>query len=102
MYKTDIQESKELVEKVNTRKHNDDSVVAPIGVLYPDLEYFEGRKLKYYCEHWKKYTGDTFILDIIENGLKLNFNELPFQHCCNNFPLLKEEMSIINSEIQKL
>ena len=37
-----------------------------------------------------------------KNGLKLDFNEIPFQHCCNNFPLSKEEMSIIKSEIQKL
>ena len=42
------------------------------------------------------------ILDIIKNGLKLDFNEIRFQHCCNNFSLSKEEMSIINSEIQKL
>ena len=27
----------------------------------------------------KKYTSDTFKLDIIENGLKLDFNEIPFQ-----------------------
>ena len=26
----------------------------------------------------------------------------PSKHCCVNFPLSKEEMSIINSEIQKL
>ena len=37
-----------------------------------------------------------------KNGLKLDFNEIPFQHCCNNFPLSKEEMSITNSEIEKL
>ena len=27
----------------------------------------------------KKYTSDTFKLDIIENGLKLDFNEITFQ-----------------------
>ena len=77
-------------------------MIVPTDVLYSDVENFEGGKLKYYYEHWKKYTSDTFILDIIKNGLKLDFNEIPFQHCCNNFPLSKEEMSIINSEIQKL
>ena len=50
----------------------------------------------------KKNTSDTFILDIIKNGLKLDFNEIPFQYCCNNFHLSKEETSVINSEIQKL
>ena len=86
-----MQESKELAEKVSIRKHNDCRLIAPIDILY-----------SYYYEHWKKYTSDTFILDIIKNGLKLDFNELPFKHCCNSFPLSKEEMRIINSEIQKL
>ena len=45
-------------------------------------------------------TGPS-IPDIIKNGLKLDFNEIPFQHCCNNFPLLEQKMSIINYEIQK-
>ena len=71
-------------------------------MFYTLCENFEEGKLKNYYEHWKKYTSDTFIHDIIKNGLKLDFNEIPFQHCCNNFPLSKEEMSIINSEIQKL
>ena len=88
--------------KVSIGKHNDCSLIAPTDVLYSDVENFEGGKLKYYYEHWKKYTSDTFILDIITNGLKLDFNEIPFQHCCNNFPLSREEMSIMNSEIQKL
>ena len=77
-------------------------MIVPTDVLYSDVENFEGGKLKYYYEHWKKYTSDTFILEIIKNGLKLDLNEILFQHCCNNFPLSKEEMSIINSEIQKL
>ena len=50
----------------------------------------------------KKYTIDTFILDIIKNGLKLNLIEISFQHCCNNISLSKEEMRIINSKIRKL
>ena len=90
-YETDIQESKELDEKVSIRKHNDCSLIVPTDVLYSDFENFEGEKLKYYHEHWKKYTSDTFILHVIENGLKLDFNEIPFQSCCNNFPLSKEE-----------
>ena len=48
----------------------------------------------------KKYTSDTFRLDI-KNGLKLDFTKIPFQHCCNNFPLSKEEISIINSKTQE-
>ena len=35
----------------------------------------------------KKYNSDTFILDIIQNGLELDFNEIPFQRCGNNYQL---------------
>ena len=71
-------------------------------MFYALCKNSEEGKLKNYYEHWKKYTSDTFIHGIIKNGLELDFNEIPFQHCCNNFPLSKEEMSIINYEIQKL
>ena len=42
----------------------------------------------------------TFILDISKNGLKLDFHEISFQRCCNNFLLLKQEMSIIINQLQ--
>ena len=45
MYKTNIQESKELDERVSIRKEND--------VECSDIESFEGGRLKYYYEHWK-------------------------------------------------
>ena len=70
MCKTDIQKSKELAEKASVREHNVCSLIVPIDVLYSDVENFEGGKLKYYYEYWKKYTSDTFILDIIKSGLK--------------------------------
>ena len=37
----------------------------------------------------------------MKNEFKLEFTQIPFQRCCNSFPLSKKEMSI-NSEIQKL
>ena len=66
MCKTDIQKSKELAEKASVREHNVCSLIVPIDVLYSDVENL---KLKYYYEYWKKYTSDSFILDIIKNGL---------------------------------
>ena len=50
----------------------------------------------------KKYTNDTFIPVVIKKGRKSDFHEIHFQRCCSNFRLRKQEMSIINSEIQKL
>ena len=54
MYESNTQESKELDEKVNIRKHNDCTLIVSTDVLYSDVETFEGGKLKYYYEHWKK------------------------------------------------
>ena len=85
-----MQENKELDEKLSIRKHNDYSLNVSTDILYSDVKNSEGGKLKCYYEHWKKYTSDTFILDIIKNGLKLDFNEIHFQRCCNNFPYSKE------------
>ena len=99
--KTDIQGNKELAEKVSIRTHNDYRLIVLINVLYSDVKNFEGGNLRHFCDHWKKYTSDTFILDIIKDGLKLDLNEIPFQHCCTNFPLSKKGMSLINTEIQK-
>ena len=64
-------------------------------MFYTHVENFEEGKLKYYYD-----TRDTFILDV--NRIKLDFNEIPFQCCCNNFSLSNEEMSIVNSEIEQL
>ena len=45
------------------------------------------RKTKILLSELKKYNSDTFILDIILNGLELDFNEIPFQRCGNNYQL---------------
>ena len=65
----DIQETKELAEKVSIRKHKDCGLIVPTIGLYSGAKIFEEEKLKYYYEHWKKYTSDTSILDIIKVGL---------------------------------
>ena len=39
MYETNIQESKELDEKVSRRKHNDCSLFVYTDVLYSDVQY---------------------------------------------------------------
>ena len=100
--KTDIQENIELVEKVSIGKHNDCSLIFPIDVLFSDVENFERRNIKILLWTLEKHSSYNFLADIIKNGLKLDFIEIPLQHCCKNCPLSNEEMSIINSEIQKL
>ena len=65
MYKTNIQESKELDERVSIRKEND--------VKCSDIESFEGGRLKYYYEHWK----NTLVILSYLMSSKMGLTTLP-------------------------
>ena len=45
---------------------------------------------------------DTYILDIVNNGLKLELNELSCQYSRSNYPLSAKENEVISTEIKKL
>lgn len=47
----------------------------------------------------EKYTKDPYILDLISNGLKLEFKEFPFQDGNYSHPLSVKETEIISQEI---
>ena len=38
---------------------------------------FMGRNTKLSAKNWKKLTRDKYILDIVTNGLRLDFKEYP-------------------------
>ena len=48
-----------------------------VNVPRQDVQNFQGDSLRYFSKNWYKYTNDTYILDIVTNGLKLELNELP-------------------------
>ena len=58
--------------------------------------------LRYFSKNWYNYTKDTYILDIVTNGLKLELNELPCQYSKSNNPLSNKENEVISTEIKKL
>ena len=58
-----------------------------VNVLHQDVQNFQGGSLRYFSKNWYKYTNDTYILDIVTNGLKLELNELPFQCSRSTYPL---------------
>ena len=50
----------------------------------------------------KKITSDRVILDIIKNGLKINFKGRPGITSAPKIPHSEQEIKIINKEIKKL
>ena len=70
--------------------------------LHQDVQKFQGGNLRYFSKNWYKYTKDTYILDIVTNGLKLELNELPCQYSRSNDPLSAKENEVISTEIKKL
>ena len=84
-------------------------MVSPPGInnytvneLHQDVQNFQGGHLRYFSKSWYKYTKDTYILDIVTNGVKLELNELPCQYSRSNYPLSAKENEVISTEIKKL
>ena len=63
---------------------------------------FQGGQLKKYYENWKKYTKDHHILNIIKEGLRLDFEQIPFQSGYRIHPRSESETNIIIAEVTKL
>ena len=42
-----------------------------------------GGNTKLFAKNWKKLTSDKYILDIVTNGLRLDFKEIPFKEIDN-------------------
>ena len=51
---------------------------------------------------WEKITSERIILDIIKNGLKIDFMERPNITCSPKIPHSELQTRIINAEIEKL
>lgn len=70
--------------------------------IYNKVTEFTGGNTKLFAKNWEKLTSDTYILDIIKNGLRLDFKEFP-QNRQYQFKTLKdEELNIVKEEVQKL
>ena len=58
--------------------------------------------MKNYFTVWQKITSNRVILDIIKNGLKINFKERPGITSAPKIPHGEQKIKIINTEIKKL
>ena len=66
------------------------------------MQYFQGGNL---CKNWYiklKYAKDTYLLDKVTNGLKLELNELPSQYSRSTYPSSSKENEVVSAEIMKL
>ena len=53
-------------------------------------------------ESWKKITSDRFIIDIVRNGPKIDFEDEPINDYVPNAPYKSDKIKIVSEEIAKL
>ena len=73
-----------------------------IPTLNRDIQNFRERNLKNHLTKWENVTSDKIILDIIENGLKLDLIDTPKSNSKFAFPLSHEEKLIVKKEVALL
>ena len=57
---------------------------------------------RYFGKDWYKYTNNTYILDIVTNGPKLELNELPCQCSRSTDLFLAKANEVISAKIMKM
>ena len=61
-----------------------------------------GGNTKLFAKNWKKLTSDKYILDIVTNGLRLDFKEFPDNRQYQFRPLKNDELDVVKAEVDKL
>ena len=61
-----------------------------------------GGNTKLFAKNWKKLTSDKYILDIVTNGLRLDFKEIPENRQYQFRTLKNDELDIVKAEVDKL
>ena len=63
---------------------------------------FMGGNTKLFAKTWKKLRSDKYILDIVTNGLRLDFKEIPKNRQYQFRTLKNDELDIVKAEVDKL
>ena len=63
---------------------------------------FVASNIKNFIENWKEITSDSIILDIVENGLKIEFLNIPCNLKVPQISHCVSEQEIITTEINSL
>ena len=72
-----------------------------VPILKRDVPNFRGGNLKNHLTKWKNVTSDKIILDIIENGLKLDLIDTLKSNSKFAFPLSHEQKLIAKAATHK-
>lgn len=67
-----------------------------------EVTEYKAGAIKNYLTVWQSMTENPWILDIIRSGLKLDFLNMPVQYKHTQSTLSKEELNIIDIEMDKL
>ena len=74
-----------------------------VDILLSDVDNYRAGNISRYLYNWFKITTDSVILDIVQNGLKMEFiDKPPTQTKVYSHPVSILEQSIIDEEIAKL
>ena len=72
-------------------------------ILLSDVDNYKAGNISRYLYDWSKITTDSVILDIVQNGLKMDFiDKPPTQTKVHFYPVSMLEQSITDEEIAKL
>ena len=58
--------------------------------------------MKLFAKNWRKLTSDKYILDIVTNGLRLDFKEIPKNRQYQFRTLKNDKLDIAEAEVNKL
>ena len=88
--KTDICKSSEKTNVSIENKNTGDSEASPVG------------RLRKHINKWKDISDNKYILDVIENGYKIPFKQVPTETVLKNNKSARDNMEFVKQEIQTL
>ncbi|XP_060597608.1 uncharacterized protein LOC132751470 [Ruditapes philippinarum] len=79
-----------VAEHFESKKEKLKCVISPVG------------RLKAHASKWRSINGDSFIVDVIENGYKLPFRNIPSKVMLKNNKSARDNPSFVTTEIECL
>ena len=90
----------ELKEKVNKRNDYLKVSNAEIKALLPEIPV--GGRLRFFLGHWEKITDDQWVLSVIKEGYKIEFNQIPPKTGIKKTNVPAKNLDILNMEVKSL
>jgi len=98
-----LPKEKRIIQEKSTDLQKELNVgIVSRNLLQDEVDNYKAGNIINFYTNWFKYTKNYWILDIVKNGLSLDFLEIPKQNNINQMFLSKEEEQIIDTEIIKL